>query len=666
MSADRDRVIDAAVRGFGANLERAQAARVWFGALTEGAEETDLKRVADRWERDKSGTRRRYWRKVFLIGALVLAIFSPFPLEEISDESADILSMTVGSGAKISPGSSIGKGLSKQELLLLGDPSESHLIHKTKLWRSAPDNPAYFADYAVAYQASRKALPPDYFETAARIDPENAWFDYFGAAVISADSVVRLIPPGRRAVQEWKIVKPKNYTEALRIFIRAGGKARCQSYETELLAMRIRLLPQSTPVEREEARGYISSVVASGLRFLKLGDLVSARAVELEAGGDVDGFRELRDAGAACIRLMAEDDNPTMVHALVVRAVIEGMTHRLEKAGRGLGVAAEAPWISEWRQYVVREKSVRQRMRENGDDMEAMVERYGSNFISTSLPPVLRQAVERPPISAEDLKPGRMQDYANVSVVSSVILYFILGCAAVAIFAYRFRAAKPLRIVAARVEGLLAPADWIWIFGAGVLLPVMVVFGLMVFTPLGGWDQGMQLGKAGRWWFRPLPDFVILCLLMIILPVLVSRWRLASCGAAAFGVRSGSVAGWTVCALLGLGIGCAPFPEARWIVIGLLSVGVLWVVGTALRAVFSGSVTIFPKVIVSRAILPAYLAGGLCMMVAIVGFGRLNRLWFEQDGFMTLRAEEPSLIAYEYRLTRQMRTELRQLIGSHR
>src|SRR5690606_39000517 len=106
--------------------------------------------------------------------------------------------------------------------------------------------------------------------------------------------------------------------------------------------------------------------------------------------------------------------------------------------------------------------------------------------------------------------------------------YSVLGCAALGAFVYRFRSAKPVRIMAAKMEGLLAPVDWIWIVGTGVLLPVFGVFGLMTLTPFGGWDQGMRLGMEGKWWFRPLPDFVVLCLLMIILPVLVSRWRLAT------------------------------------------------------------------------------------------------------------------------------------------
>lgn len=660
----RERLVHAAVAQFGKNLERAQVMRAWLTQQIREADDADLCKIADRWDRDEAGKGKRYWRKGFLIGSLVLALGLLFPLDKMSDRSAETLRWTLGLGTTSRLEPHIGKGLSKGELLLVGDPKESRLVQKTKLWQSDPDNPAYFADYATAFYASRKALPPDYFEIASRIDPDNAWFDYFGAAVIADKSFIKLKPPKERnGVPEWKIIKRAEYTRALGIFLGASGKSRCESYEGELIGNRIRLLPQSTPVERAESVAYVVNIPTPAIRLLRLGELVSARAYELESGGDPVEFRHLRDASLSCIRGIAGDDNPTMIHALVARAIIMPMTRGLEKTGCDLGVAEEAPWVSEWRDKMEKETEAKKRRRSEGDEMVRMVERDGSNFISTSLPVVIRGAGERPPISEGELNPGRLQDYANVSVQFSAVALTLLACASIGAFVYRFRSAGTLRIIAAKLESLLTPVDWIWIIGGGILLPVAVVFSIMCFTSLGGWDHGMRMSMVAKWWFRPLPDFVVLFLLMIILPVLLSRWRLASRGAVAFGVRGRSPAGWAIFVLLSGCIGCASFPATRWVVAGLVLTAALWMVVTASRAIFSGAATVFPRVVVSRTVLPAYVAGALCMMASIAGFDRFNQYWFERDEFMRLRPDAPTAIPYEYRLTRQMRADLLKLIS---
>lgn len=76
-------------------------------------------------------------------------------------------------------------------LLLYENSTGGSKSGKTKvLWDSDPPNPAYFAEYAACYFPEHGGtLPPDFLETARRIDPQNAWFTYIAAGVKAKDAV---------------------------------------------------------------------------------------------------------------------------------------------------------------------------------------------------------------------------------------------------------------------------------------------------------------------------------------------------------------------------------------------------------------------------------------------------------------------------------------------
>jgi len=58
--------------------------------------------------------------------------------------------------------------------------------------------------------------------------------------------------------------------------------------------------------------------------------------------------------------------------------------------------------------------------------------------------------------------------------------------------------------------------------------------------------------------------------------------------------------------------------------------------------------------------------GVLVMSASIFGFRAARQHWFEQDELMKLTANEPGITTYEYRITRQMRGELLEMLGEKR
>lgn len=86
--------------------------------------------------------------------------------------------------------------------------------------------------------------------------------------------------------------------------------------------------------------------------------------------------------------------------------------------------------------------------------------RRKSGYIAAMITPLVRRQVANPPaITAADVKPGRLMDHEDASMVCAVITYFLLGICLAFVWAFRFRQGQLVRRLELRVEGLLYPAD---------------------------------------------------------------------------------------------------------------------------------------------------------------------------------------------------------------
>ena len=158
---------------------------------------------------------------------------------------------------------------------------------------------------------------------------------------------------------------------------------------------------------------------------------------------------------------------------------------------------------------------------------------------------------------------------------------------------------------------MLRPVDYSWLLGAGLLLPYAYAMGVNRCTPLGGRDWGLK-GLNG---LLPMAQFLGMALLMLVVPVLVARWRLGL-RAGCFGLGGGrSWLGWI--AVLGAAVGIplsgwiAPIESHRdaWqpMLLGLAALPAGWLLAVSLRALFgSDRLRLLTRGVIARALVPVY------------------------------------------------------------
>jgi hypothetical protein len=232
-----ERFLTAATAPLGDNAElQVMARRELEECLVDGDAEA-LTSAAERLEETKA----RGWKWKFGFFSLV-AIVSIISLG-LAGRTAVLLREARGIADPFSHGSSsekrvensLSKGLTAdQRLLLFGDTSESLPSERMKaLWDSDPENPAYFADYSIRFIRDHKRLPPDFLATAARLDPENAWFTLTASAGIAKGAVEkkpissRARKPG--ALDEYTILDATRFGESLDLLGKAAEQTRFDS-----------------------------------------------------------------------------------------------------------------------------------------------------------------------------------------------------------------------------------------------------------------------------------------------------------------------------------------------------------------------------------------------------------------------------------------------------
>ncbi|WAC20517.1 hypothetical protein OVA24_03880 [Luteolibacter sp. SL250] len=611
------------------------------------------------------------WRRIYLILSLMVCGGLAFWIDRLIETERESLNSVKGMGAGLTlfPESSLAD-LTPEEWLLLGDGSKPLLEQKKELWDSAPENPAFFAEYAVAYHSQHKTLPPDYFETATRLDPDNAWFDYYGAAVTGYKSVKKLPndeeDKKRKRAHRYEIRNRETYGQALEIIRRAGDKPNYNSYEREMISRRVALLPQSTLQEKLASTAYLVGMKhASIVILLDLSGTFCARLDELEQAGDADGFREFAGEGRAYILKLVRDGEFNMVNELTVHVSVAAISRHVTERAVDMSIAGEFPWAAEWYEVLEKQRLERSDRSEERKGKVSVADRKGGFLAMLYVPSALERFPDSQPIKEEEFKPSRLHDYSWLSMIGSGGLRLFIAGVGVGFLLYRFRASSLVRVMSRRVEWLLSPMDWLWIIAGGVVLPVGLVYSLMFFTPLGSWDTSVRRTASVLYLVQPIPAFLALGSLMIIVPVLVVRWRLRR-KAGALGFRGGDGAGWL--AVGGLLIFATSYKHV-WpyqVSYGAGALALLWLLLVAGRAVFSGPPRLLSRVVISRVMLPVCATGVLVAHVSIFGFQKARQYWLERDELMKFSADEPGLSKHEYRLAHQMRTGLRQLVDKHR
>jgi hypothetical protein len=664
-------VITSAIRIYGDDLGASAGARAWMEQVVTASDHPGMPELARRFDALDRRGKSIPWRRIYLILSLLVCGGLAFWIDGLIETERESLRSVkaVGAGSLLFPESSL-TDLTPEEWLLLGDGSKPPLVQKKELWDSAPENPAFFAEYAVAYHSKHNTLPPDYFETAARLDPDNAWFDYYGAAVIGYKSVKKLPnneeDKKRQRAHRYEIRNREAYTQALGIIRRAGDKPNYNSYEREMISRRVALLPQSTLQEKLASTAYLVGMKhASIVILLDLSGTFCARFDELEQAGDADGFRGFAGEGRTFILKLVRDGEFNMVNELTVHVSVAAIARHVTERAADMDIAGEFPWATKWYEVLEKQRLGRIGRAEELKGKASVADRKGGLLAMLYVSSALERFPDSKPITEEEFTPGRLHDYSWLSMIGSGGLRLFLAGVGVGFLLYRFRASSLVRVMARRVERLLSPVDWSWIIAGGVLLPVAVVYSLMFFTPLGSWDTSVRMTTSVLYLVQPIPAFLALGALMIAVPVLIARWRFRR-KAGPLGFRGRDVAGWLAVGALLI---FATSYKHMWpyqVSYGAGGLALFWLLLVAGRAVFSGPQRLLSRVVTSRVMLPVCATGVLVAHISIFGFQAARHYWLERDELMKFSADEPGLSKHEYRLTRQMRAELRQLTDRQR
>ncbi|MES2922226.1 MAG: hypothetical protein V4819_11805 [Verrucomicrobiota bacterium] len=672
MTPDSDPLVETAVRPFADNAEMQLAASRLLSDLTESNDGSAAGAI-QHWDAMDARTRKPVWRTVLFS---VMAVVSAITVVNVARDTLQYVGLYSSMTKFVSVGSDkrhqqkLENSLTTpQRLLVFGDSSQPTRAGKMKaLWDSAPENPAYFGEYAKAYLSDNDRLPPDFLETARRVDPRNSWFTYLAAAVECKGSVEKRkqskAAKDAGEVRTWNIRDKSKLERALVLLQEARSQPECRDYVRILAQQRIEILPRDNPTDNLHSIAYLAGSSSPDIIAIRhLMDAIGAKGWTLGEEADAEGLKSLIGDSDAFVAALASIEVSNMIEVLVFKVCADGTSKDLGAAAAKLGLAADAARLTETHRRFDAHKLARESRKPSPDRVRP--ETNGALLASLSLPMVARQMVEPPPLTDDEVKPGRLADheiFSRASCIGVWILLMVIFCGAAA---YRYRSPVLIRRLAKRMEALMLPADWAWLLGVGLLMPLAYMMILNRLTPLGG----RQFGLHTTLLLLPAAHFLGLTVLMILLPVLITRWRLGK-RAAVFGfANSRSRLGWfaAACAVafvpvVGWGA-CAGSEVGLAVAAGLIAVPALWLLVVMLRAIFSKPSKMLHRSTSARVLLPVYATAMLLMVSLAPVYKAAGQRWFERDTLIRLDPAYPSMTRYEYEAAVQMRKELRELLG---
>ena len=545
------RLIEAAVRPFSDNAELNHSAADFLRQRITANPDASM---LARWEKVDAAKRKSIGRiGLWLALAVVSAGVVVSDFHEISRLAPWGKWLVTGSIFTPLPTDAVQRVSSKlnesDNLLLFGDLSKAGKAERKEgLWRSAPENPAYFADYAAAFVAENDSLPPDFLANARRIDPTNAWFTYLAAATEAKKAVKTKTRKSKRVdgknVHEgprtWEILDPARLDRSMALLREAGNQPKCMDYSASLMRQRLPLLPQENFIGQLDSASCLAAIWgSSSMRVRALADAIAARAWSLGAAGDLAGFQEISSHGDQFLRGICNDEPGTIVDEMVKMLVASTLTENFGSAAETLGLVDDA---ARWKIVVTRLTARNEGRLSRKFIVDGRVVEPGTitgGMIWGGIEMVAKQAEHQPPLTDADLKPLRLVEHEILSWVLCYVSWLVIALCLCWVASYRFRVALLSRKLARRMEDLLGPSDWTWIMAAGVVLPFAFVMAVNRLTPLGG----REFGVRGTLLLMPAGHFLGLWILWLTLPVQIVRWRLAR-RAAGFGFPGPSWLGW--------------------------------------------------------------------------------------------------------------------------
>ncbi len=692
MDDPRDILLETAVRPVKDNAEMRLAAIDYLNVLRNGRSGGESELI-QRWERlDPPNTGIR-WRFVLLglvlMGSLGVALTNLEEVKGVVTDGVHHIPDWDSKGAE----ARIARNLDPASTtLLFGDLARTTAVkRKEALWRSDPENPAYYSEYALALMADEKPLPMDFLATARRIDPDNAWFTYLAAAAESKNSVNNftsrrrlsgkppLLPP------TWEIEDRPRLERTMALLREAEAQGICETYFSRTLAKRLKVLPNETIQEKADSYHVLSEATAfPGSSTIHLGRAIAARAwLAGEENNPTDLRRAILD-GDRLLRAIHGIEVGSLLEEIFNATIALELATNLRAAGEKVGLMDES---TQWKETEERLLERREKRRRALFLVDGLAVAEGLKTRSDSSVELLATSVvSPPPLTDANLQPGRHQDHDRFARYACYFSWGFLGVLVGLTAAFRYRVPQVGRILAHRMNQLLMPSDWAWIGLAGILLPFLYVIVINRFTPWGG----RGFGIAGSTGLLPIGQFVGLWVLWIVVPVIVVRIRLAiragifgfsrgnlwvpsiaaACAAAyvpivGWAAVTGTVPQWWVLHLHfpDTGVDRVVNETPLRIAFGMLGVPILWLFATAGGALLSGSGALLHRATAVRVLIPTYAMAMLLILILAPCLKWSEEHWARSEAMMTFDPTYPSWSRYEYMVSVQARKELRETLG---
>ncbi len=331
------------------------------------------------------------------------------------------------------------------------------------------------------------------------------------------------------------------------------------------------------------------------------------------------------------------------------------------------------PELKELKELKTRWKPISDRMRAEKEERDRRewndeLKLKGGMLAALSLPVATKQLQSPIPITDADLKPGRMVELELFSRIFASVRWLVLGLMLSTAALYRQRASMLVRKLSERLENLLKPVDWAWILGAGVTLPFLFYLAIYRLTPLGARDWSI----AASAFLVPSGQVAAMGFLMIVLPVLVARWRLGKRGSMLGWQQRRAWMGWAavICGALSLPVFGLSFANGKGsetvMIIAATLLGILvlaWLI-LGIRALFSKRPALLRRVTLSRVLVPAYALGMLLMAASMPLYHAAEKRWLAQDQLMEITPEAPAMSRYEWEVAQAMRAELLEILNT--
>jgi hypothetical protein len=577
-------------------------------------------------------------------------------------------------------------GLTEEQRLLLGDPRLESMEQKRRLYRHDPKNPGYYSEYAQAYHSEMSALPPEFSETVARIAPDNAFFTYFAAGQVGKTSFtkkrrsgssppqrivdgVRLSPLPREA--EFDITNAAAFEEAMALIAKAAALPGFETYVNTMTVARVRLLPSDTMAEAARALMYSYGTPSGMIQLRYIADLMCARAEQLSKSGRKEEFIALAAQREAFIKHLGQNPDTNLVGELVYSVIVTATAKNFEAAADRLGLNEMADTYRRQSQAFTEEKD-RREIRSKNEDAPFPLDK-ASSMTRLTLPMVARQVTAPPPLSEADFEPMRRAEHELLGGLGILALALCLPLAALVVFLFRFVSTPMIRIPAKRMAGILGMADWAWVIGFGVVLPILCFLLVTRLTPLGGREYGATFFV----FTFPGVQYAALLLALLIVPAILVRWRLVKRLAPfGFGDRFTVPLALAVMAMIAVwSLAALPVVEQltkvdllnHFTFAALAAPPVLCLCllfANALRSILGKPAARLAQCATAIAVLPAYPIAILLLCALTPIYSAAEKRWLAKETLLRIDPDAPDLGAYEFKVAAQKRREINAITGT--